>query len=135
MSPLKVFAVTGKVQEEVFEQIFQEHYDLSYRTAYSVTRRAEDAEDVVQTVFMQLLRRELPPDLTKNPKGYVYRATVNLSLKIIRSRQRYVLTGDSEQFEASSEAADFDNKEDMDQRLWKAIAELNEGAAQILLLR
>ncbi len=135
MAALNVFAVTRKVQQEELEQIFEEHYDLSYRTAYGVTRRAEDAEDVVQTVFLQLLRRELPPDLTKNPKGYVYRATVNLSLKTIRSRQRYVLTGDSEQFEASTEAADIDSNDDMDQRLWKAIAELNEGAAQILILR
>jgi hypothetical protein len=83
MSPLKVFAVTRTVQEEVFEHLFEAHYDLSNRPAYSVTRRAEDAEDGV-LVFLQVLRREFPPDLTKTPKGHVYRATVNLSLKAIR---------------------------------------------------
>jgi len=135
MSSVRVFEVTKNPQLMEFGQIFEDHYDLTYRTAYGITRRAEDAEDVVQTVFLQLLRRELPPDLTKNPKGYFYRAAVNLSLRTIRLRQRHVLTGGSEQFEASTEAADFDGMEDMDERLWKAIAELNESAALVVILR
>jgi DNA-directed RNA polymerase specialized sigma24 family protein len=31
------------------EELFHEHYDLVYRTAYGVTGRVEDAEDVAQT--------------------------------------------------------------------------------------
>ena len=118
-----------------FELIFQQHYDLVYRTAYSVTRKAEDAEDVAQTVFVRLLRLEVPPDLTKNPKGYFYRAAVNASLRLIRSRQRMVLTGDSEQAEASTETRSSETGEALDQQLWTAVAELNERAAQILILR
>jgi DNA helicase-2/ATP-dependent DNA helicase PcrA len=38
--------------------MFQEHYVLVYRTAYGVTGRVEDAEDVVQTIFLRLLQRE-----------------------------------------------------------------------------
>ena len=97
-------------------------------------RRQEDAEDVVQSVFYYLLRAELPPDLTKNPKGYFYRAAVNLSLRTIRTRERYALTGDIERFEAT-EAADSGNTEELDQQLWAAIAELSETAAQIVILR
>jgi len=135
MSSVTVFEVTGKPLREKFGKIFEEHYDLTYRTAYGITRKAEDAEDVVQTIFLQLLRRESPPDLMKNPRAYFYRAAVNISLRTIRSRQREVVVNDSEQFAASTEAADPNNHEEMDQRLWKAIAELNEGAAQILILR
>jgi RNA polymerase sigma-70 factor (ECF subfamily) len=118
-----------------FGPIFQEHYNLVYRTAYSVTRKAEDAEDVAQTVFLRLLRLEVPPDLTKNPKGYFYRAAVNASLRLIRSRQRMVLTGDSEQAEASTETGSSETDEALDQQLWAAVAELSERAAQILILR
>lgn len=113
-------------------QFFEEHYDLVYRTAYSITRRPEDAEDVVQTIFLRLLRREAPPDLTKNPKGYFYRAAVNVSLKTIRVRQRLVLTGDHDQ---PANERDSEDHEEMDRRLWRAIAELSESAAQILILR
>jgi RNA polymerase sigma-70 factor (ECF subfamily) len=126
-----------KPASQEFGQIFREHYDLIYRTAYSITRTAEDAEDVVQTIFLRLLRRESLPDLTSNPKGYFYRAAVNLSLKTIRSRQRQVLTGDSEHFEADRDttAGSDEEDEELDRRLWRAIAELNEGAAQTLVLR
>jgi len=119
-----------------FGRLFEEHYDLVYRTAYSVTRTPEDAEDVVQAIFLQLLRRESLPDLATNPKGYFYRAAVNFSLKTIRSRQRQILTGNSEQFEsAGSLTTHSENEEDLDRLLWKAIAELHEAAAQILVLR
>jgi hypothetical protein len=50
-----------------FEELFEEHYVLVYRTAYGVTGRVEDAEDVVQTVFLRLLQRDKPRDFLKNP--------------------------------------------------------------------
>jgi RNA polymerase sigma factor (sigma-70 family) len=118
-----------------FDPVFQEYYPLVYRTAYSVTRKAEDAEDVAQTVFFRLLRLEAPPDLTKNPKGYFYRAAVNASLRLVWSRNRMLLTGDSERAEASTEAGNSDTDEALDRELWSAIAELNERAAQMLILR
>ena len=38
------------------EQIFLEHKDLVYRAAYRVTGNSSDAEDVLQTVFLRLVR-------------------------------------------------------------------------------
>ena len=134
MSTVRVLELRKPALQE-FGQIFQAHYDLVYRTAYSITRTAEDAEDVVQSIFLMLLRRESLPDITSNPKGYFYRAAVNLSLKTIRSRQRHVLTGDSERFESAMDTATSDRDEELDRVLWQAIAELNEGAAQTLILR
>jgi RNA polymerase sigma-70 factor (ECF subfamily) len=64
-----------------------------------VTGSAEDAEDVLQTVFLRLLRR-LPPDLQKNPKAYLYRAAVNQSLDLIRRRRREEPIANSERLEA-----------------------------------
>jgi RNA polymerase sigma-70 factor (ECF subfamily) len=56
------------------EDLFEAHYALVYRTAYGVTGRAEDAEDVVQTVFLRLLQRDAPRGALKDPKAYLYRA-------------------------------------------------------------
>jgi uncharacterized protein (TIGR03435 family) len=75
MSTVRVLELRKPALQE-FGQIFQEHYALVYRTAYSITRTAEDAEDVVQSIFLRLLRRESLPDLSSNPKGYFYRAAV-----------------------------------------------------------
>ena len=133
MSTVTVFEALRKPSLPDFGKIFEEHYDLAYRTAYSITRSAQDAEDVVQTIFLRLLRREDPPDLTQNPKGYFYRAAVNISLKLVRMRRRHVPADDNEQ--ATMSSSEDATIEEMDRRLWKAIAELNESAAQIIVLR
>src|SRR5262245_17407813 len=78
------------------ERIFQQHYRLVYRTAYSITGSVEDAEDVLQTIFMRLLAREVPPDLRTNPEPYLYKAAFNLSLNTVRQRRRQVLTDNFE---------------------------------------
>jgi RNA polymerase sigma-70 factor (ECF subfamily) len=133
MSTVTVSELTQKRSPQEFGRIFEEYYDLVYRTAYSITRTAEDAEDVVQTIFLRLLRREAPPNLANNPKGYFYRAAVNVSLRTLRARDRLVLSDASERLAASPESVDHDDE--MDRFLWQAIAELNESAAQVVILR
>jgi RNA polymerase sigma-70 factor (ECF subfamily) len=118
-----------------FEQFFREHYQLVYRTAYSVTGRVEDAEDIVQSVFLRLLRRESPLDLGRNPKGYLYRAALNLALDTIRRRRRHVLVRDNAFFESATRVVDVRETDDLDSRLWKAISALQPSSAQILILR
>ena len=83
MSTVTVFKVTSNSTAQELEPIFREHYQLVYRTAYSVRGSIEDAEDILQTIFAGLLRRELPPELKKNPKGYFHKAAFNLSLNTI----------------------------------------------------
>jgi RNA polymerase sigma-70 factor, ECF subfamily len=100
-----------------------------------VTGTQEDAEDVLQTIFLRLLNRRTPPDFDKGPKAYLYRAAVNLSLNTVRSRQRRVLTGDAEYFESSIDNANSNEDGDLHRRLHEGIAQLNAKAAEILLLR
>jgi RNA polymerase sigma-70 factor, ECF subfamily len=118
-----------------FDDLFQEHYVTVYRTAYGVTGRVEDAEDVVQTVFLRLLQREKPREFLKNPRGYLYRAAVNVSLTIVQRRQRRALTEASEDLAASVPARASSRAEDLHRKLYEAIARLNPKAASILILR
>jgi RNA polymerase sigma-70 factor (ECF subfamily) len=77
---------------EGVELLFRQHHDQIYRTAYRVTGSSADAEDVLQTVFLRLVRRdnrkEGPVDLSPSPGSYLHRAAVNASLDLIRSRTR-----------------------------------------------
>jgi RNA polymerase sigma-70 factor (ECF subfamily) len=119
---------------EELERVFEEHYQLVYRTARSLTGNSQDAEDVLQTIFLRLLTCEIPPDLKKDPEPYLYRAAFNLSMNVIRSRQRQVLTDDFKPFE-TIQAATTNDTEENDSRLHRAIAQLNPAAAQIVILR
>jgi RNA polymerase sigma-70 factor (ECF subfamily) len=58
-----------------------------FRAAYRVTGNSSDAEDVLQTVFMRLLRRSPDAETVGNMEGYLRRAAVNAALDLIRSRQ------------------------------------------------
>jgi RNA polymerase sigma-70 factor (ECF subfamily) len=70
------------------EILFREHYDQIYRTAYRITGNAMDAEDVLQTVFLRLARREEGLDLQPNATAYLIRSAINASLDIMRGRTR-----------------------------------------------
>lgn len=116
-----------------FETLFKAHAQLMYRTAYGVLGTHHDAEDVVQTIFLKLIRQEFPPDLERNPEAYLYRAAVNASLSTIRNRRHEVLVENWQPFEASA-PIDTDDQE-RHRRLYEAIAELKPEAAQIVILR
>ena len=127
--------MAGEPFPQEFEDLFQEHYVLVYRTAYGITGRVEDAEDVAQTVFLRLLRREKPRELLKNPKGYLYRAAVNLSLTIVQTRQRRARTEASEDLAVSVPFRASSRAEELHRKLYEAIALLKPKAASILILR
>lgn len=70
------------------EVLFAEHHATVYRAAYRVTGSTADAEDVLQTVFLRLLRREETVDLGRGASAYLRRAAVNAALDLVRSRRR-----------------------------------------------
>ena len=138
MSSVAVFRRPHEPLAEDLEDAFREHSRLVYRTAYSVTASAQDAEDVVQTLFLQLLRRGLPPAFKENPKGYLYRAAVNLSLNAVKSRRRQAVAVDPKQLEVADNGPDGREavaKDELQARLIDAIATLNPRAVEMLILR
>jgi RNA polymerase sigma-70 factor (ECF subfamily) len=70
------------------EGIFREHSGAVFRAAYRITGNSADAEDVLQTVFTRLLRREEQPDLSNSAGSYLHRAAVNAALDLMRRRKR-----------------------------------------------
>ena len=82
---------------EDFERIFNGNQAMVYRVAYRVTGNNEDAEDVLQTLFLRLLRREVLPDMERNPKAYMHRAAINIALDIVKARARSVVSANVEE--------------------------------------
>lgn len=116
---------------EEFERIFREHSKFIYRTAYRVTGNSEDAEDVLQNLFVQLLRKDLPAEFERNPKAYLYRAAVNLSLNMIRTHARRSTSDVLLEIEDPSSRGEAEISE----TLRHALGELGRKAAEILILR
>jgi RNA polymerase sigma-70 factor (ECF subfamily) len=118
-----------------FDEVFRQHSSMVYRTARAITGNAEDAEDVLQTIFLRLMRQEDAGQLRKNVKAYLYRAAVNLSLDLHRERQRRSFTHNIDDLETPVWTANSRFDDELHQRLNTALAELSPEAAQILVLR
>lgn len=69
-----------------FNRLFEEYHGLVFRTAYRITGNAADAEDVLQTIFLRMLRRDTNA-VVGNEESYLRRAAVNASVDLIRARQ------------------------------------------------
>jgi RNA polymerase sigma-70 factor, ECF subfamily len=113
-----------------FERIFEEHHALVYRAAYRITGNSEDAEDVLQTLFLRLLRRDRPLDFQENAKAYLHRAAVNVALDVVRLRKRNVEPDESM-------ASDDRTSQSMEaqQLVWTALAELPQKLAEMFVLK
>jgi len=121
---------------EDFERIFNENHALVYRAAYRITGNSEDAEDVLQTLFLRLLRREVLPDMERNPKAYMHRAAINIALDIVKVRARNVSTANLEdQIHDSTVPPDRMPAFRVQDWLREALSELNPKAAEIFVLK
>src|SRR5271157_3294886 len=69
------------------EQIFKDHHGLVFRAAYRITGNADDAEDVLQTVFLRMLKRDSGAEPVDNMASFLHRAAVNAALDLVRARQ------------------------------------------------
>ena len=69
------------------ERIFRENHALVFRAAYRITANAGDAEDVLQTVFLRMLKRDAGAEPVGNMASFLHRAAVNAALDLMRSRQ------------------------------------------------
>ncbi|MDO4516779.1 MAG: RNA polymerase sigma factor [Bacillota bacterium] len=73
--------------ETEFLPLFDLHHNMVYRLALSCTHSPQDAEDIVQTVFLKLLDSKHPPTHGKE-RAWLAQVTVNACRDLLRSRSR-----------------------------------------------
>jgi RNA polymerase sigma-70 factor, ECF subfamily len=124
---------TDRKLDPEIEKLFREYCQLIYRTAYGITRDYGDADDVLQAIFLKLLRSELPTNLTRNPAGYLHRMAVNHSLNLLRSKDRRRETQNVDDLQIAQPTTD-ESHEERHRRLLDALSTLNPQALEMLML-
>ncbi len=123
------------------ESIFEQNQGQVFATAYRVTGSAQDAEDVLQTVFLRLLRRQDSIDLSPSPVSYLHRAAVNAALDLMRARTRSRSIAldeiDTPLENGAGEASPERRQQDREMRrvLREAITQLSPKSAEIFSMR
>jgi RNA polymerase sigma factor (sigma-70 family) len=115
-----------------FQELYQQHSETVYRTAWRVTGNSADAEDVLQTVFLRVFSQSgghLDP--TQLPGAYFRRAAANAAVDLLRRR---VSHAESPLDDASPLAA-VESPALLKERLRRAIATLEQSDAVVFLLR
>ena len=139
---LPILAMTDPTPEGPpgLEQVFREHQQRVFRAAYRVTGNAQDAEDVLQSVFLRLARREAGDLPATNLSNYLYRTAVNAAIDLLRTR-RGPPTVDLEDAaqtlpDLRAEAPDQAHvAEELRAWLRRALARLGPKAAEVFTLR
>ena len=122
------------------ESLFQSHHDRVFRTAHRITGSPADAEDVLQTVFLRLVKGRELYDLSDNAAAYLSRAAINASLDLMRSRSRAKSVALSE-VDAEALESKFQDPEaqhadrELQSLIRQAIARLGKTAGEMFVLR
>lgn len=75
------------VEAPDLEAHFRLHAPRVLAAAYRITGNASDAEDVLQNVFLRLMRRRRGKQLENDLGPYLRRAAVNAGLDVVRARK------------------------------------------------
>src|SRR5258706_9528750 len=131
-------AVSDLAADNSVAALFEQHHERVFRIARRITGDPSDAEDVLQTVFLRIMRREEPPLRADDAANYLHRAATNASLDLLRRRKaaRSQPIEDTERLldhtpspERNHEGAEIRDK------VRAALAALNPRAAEIFVLR
>ena len=141
---LQAAAVTAHPQADriplELEEAFQEHHQRIFQAAYRVTGNASDAEDVLQTVFLRLMKHATLPGPAAELGSYLRRAAVNAGIDLLRSRKghRRVPLDEVAQIVADEEEGGPETRRrhrELEQWLRSAVAGLSSQTAEIFVLR
>jgi RNA polymerase sigma-70 factor (ECF subfamily) len=117
---------------KALDQMYESHHSMVFRTAYRITGNAADAEDVLQTVFLRLVRRDpAAASGIDNPESYLRRSAVNAALDVVRSRQASN-TLEPEKLPASASCTELSELRDT---LRRALGTLPPRTAEMFALR
>ena len=122
------------------ETLFRNHHDRVFRAAHRITGSPADAEDVLQTVFLRLVKNPDTYDLSQNTEAYLSRAAINASLDLMRSRQRTKLIGlgevDAERLESKFQSPETEHADrELQMLIRQAVAGLGKTAGEMFVLR
>lgn len=136
MSQPALAVMVGEETRPGLEQVFLKHRDLVFRAAYRITGNASDAEDVLQTVFLRLMRQENMAAVT-NLSGYLHRSAVNAALDVLRRRKEaQTISLDGEPNQAHAVSLDTAGRvTELRDWLRQALARLNPRWAEMFVLR
>lgn len=74
------------MKKEEFEHYYKEYHSLVFRVAFAEVKSHTDADDILQEVFLRLLRSRPQFENTEHEKAWMIRTTINLCKDFWKSK-------------------------------------------------
>lgn len=108
-----------------FETLFRAHYNALANYAFTILKNQQDAEDVVQEVFIRLWQSKPAAIDTDGAKFYMLTATKNACISLLRKQAgRFMVEPETVQLSAADEAIKPTPVEDITRVIDQALAAL-----------
>lgn len=115
--------------KKAFEALFRENYEPLCRFAYSFVNDRDEAEDVVQNLFVSFWEKKDDHEIESNLKGYLYRMTRNACLNVLKHKkvvERHAEGSVLSEWSHSEAASDLTIANELEGRIQHAIQSLPE---------
>ena len=129
LSDTQILTAIGQGDERIFEQVFRKYYAGLCTYGRSILHDADEAEEIVQNVFVSIWEKREEIEITQSLKSYLYRAVHNHCLNRIKHQkvrdehQQYALHYQDASYESVSQTV---YKNELEKQLAKAIEKLPE---------
>jgi RNA polymerase sigma-70 factor, ECF subfamily len=85
-SDVEIIKAIGKGNSVVFKQVFMSHYEDLCRYACTILKNAEEAEDVVQSMFVKLWEKREGLEVKHTIRSYLFKAVYHQCLNLLEHR-------------------------------------------------
>jgi len=128
------------------ETLVNLHYLKAVRAAYLILQDEALAEDVVQTIFLNLPQKIDQFDESREFHPWFFRSVINNAISVSRKRKRLVFVNETEAMEIWSNAVELVNQnghnleedyisEELNQTIWQALQNLSPPQRAAIVLR
>ena len=119
--------------EQLLEAAFQNNYKFLYMEARRIVRTKQDAEDIVQELYLKLAETSFNPQIRTNPKAWLRQAVAHDALDLVRSRERRKKDQELEDLEVAAPGSEWADNNIRNQ-LEGALASMSDEVREIVTL-
>lgn len=126
---LDILLAIRQGNERVFETVFRKHYQSLCNYAFGILKDMDDAQEVVQSIFLKFWEQREAIEINVSLKSYLYRAVHNTCLnrlkhlKVQEVHKQYVGNYYEENHDSATELMD---KVELESRIADALEKLPE---------
>lgn len=83
---VEIIKAIGKGNTVVFKQVFMSYYEGLCRYAYTILKNAEEAEDVVQSMFVKIWEKREELEVKHTIRSYLFKAVYHQCINLLEHR-------------------------------------------------